>query len=124
MKADIKETEKVLEADVKTEEKYTDGNVHMEEEENSAEKTDKNTEEAESGKKAGKGMVSTRGGLYLRTVIGGLILYYAYSILSGMQTASGVSRTFLYIFTAVFGIAGVWIILDSLKRLFKKEYDE
>ena len=71
-----------------------------------------------SGKKGGRGMVSTRNGLYLRTVIGGLILYYAYTIISDT------SRTMLYVFVEIFGIAGVWIILDSLKRLFKKEYDE
>ena len=77
-----------------------------------------------SGKKGGRGMVSTRKGLYLRRVIGGLILYYAYSIISDMGTASGTSRTMFYVFVAIFGIEGVWLILDSLKRLFKKEYDE
>lgn len=82
------------------------------------------TENTGSGKKQSRGMVSTRNGLYLRTVIGGLILYYAYTILADIGTASGTSRTMLYVFVAVFGIAGIWIVLDSLKRLFKKEYDE
>lgn len=87
------------------------------------EETDKELN-SDGRKKGGRGMVSTRNGLYLRTVIGGLILYYAYTIVSDMGTASGTSRTMLYVFVAVFGIAGIWIILDSLKRLFKKEYDE
>lgn len=82
------------------------------------------TENTDSGKKQSRGMVSTRNGLYLRTVIGGLILYYAYTILADIGTVSGTSRTMLYVFVAAFGIAGIWIILDSLKRLFKKEYDE
>lgn len=82
------------------------------------------TENTGSGKKQSRGMVSTRNGLYLRTVIGGLILYYAYTILADIGTAAGTSRTMLYVFVAVFGIAGIWIVLDSLKRLFKKEYDE
>lgn len=89
-----------------------------------AETADNSEETTGGGKKSGRSMVGTRGGLYLRTVIGGLILYYAYVIVFDMGTASGTSRTILYVFGAVFGIAGVWIILDSLKRLFKKEYDE
>lgn len=89
-----------------------------------AETADNSEEAADNEKKAGRSMVGTRNGLYLRAVIGGLILYYAYTILADIGTASGTSRTLLYVFVAVFGIAGIWIILDSLKRLFKKEYDE
>ncbi len=89
-----------------------------------AETANNSEEVAGNVKKSGRSMVGTRNGLYLRTIIGGLILYYAYVIVSDMGTASGTSRTLLYVFAAVFGIAGIWIILDSLKRLFKKEYDE
>ncbi|MBD5541793.1 MAG: hypothetical protein HDR00_11515 [Lachnospiraceae bacterium] len=89
-----------------------------------AESADNGGEASDNEKKAGRSMVGTRNGLYLRAVIGGLILYYAYTIIADIGTASGTSRIWLYIFVAVFGIAGVWIILDSLKRLFKKEYDE
>lgn len=88
------------------------------------ETADNSEEGADNKKKAGRSMVGTRNGLYLRAVIGGLILYYAYTILVDIGTALGTGRTLLYVFVAVFGIAGIWIILDSLKRLFKKEYDE
>lgn len=127
MKTEMKETEKELEGNMKTEEDISGESGSAEEEKSEiaqAEADDKSEETAKDGKKAARSMVSTRNGLYLRTVIGGLILYYAYTILSDMGTASGRSRTMLYIFVAVFGVAGIWIILDSLKRLFKKEYDE
>lgn len=92
---------------------------------NSIEKNEvSEAETADNGEKSGRSMVGTRNGLYLRAIIGGLILYYAYVIVFDMGTASGTSRTILYVSAAVFGIAGIWIILDSLKRLFKKEYDE
>lgn len=118
-KTEIKETEKELE---------TGGDI----EENRIEKTeaaetetpDKSEEGEEKEKKAAGGMVSSLNGLYLRTIIGGLILYYAYNIFSGIGTASGTNRTMLYAFVAVFGIAGIWIVLDSIKRILKKEYDE
>lgn len=110
--------------DFKTEIEETEINP-VEKEEILEAETAKNSEgAADNGKKAGRSMVGTRNGLYLRAVIGGLILYYAYTILADIGTASGTSRTLLYVFVAVFGIAGIWIILDSLKRLFKKEYDE
>lgn len=116
---EVEETEKELNSGVEE---------NLAEKGNAVETEEKNEsmegESANSGKKGGRGMVSTRNGLYLRTVIGGLILYYAYTIVSDMGNASGTSRTMLYVFVAVFGIAGIWIILDSLKRLFKKEYDE
>lgn len=88
------------------------------------ETADNSEETVDDAKKSGRSMVGTRNGLYLRTVIGGLILYYAYTIFADIGTASSTNRTLLYVFVAVFGIAGIWIILDSLKRLFKKEYDE
>lgn len=108
----------------KTEIKKTEVNPVEKEETLEVEITDNSEGAADNGKKAGRGMIGTRNGLYLRAVVGGLILYYAYTILADIGTASGTSRTWLYVFVAVFGIAGIWIILDSLKRLFKKEYDE
>lgn len=109
---------------LKTEIEETEENPIEESEIAEAEDADKSEETAESGKKAVRSMAATRNGLYLRTVIGGLILYYAYTILADIGTATGTSRTMLYVFVAVFGIAGIWIIFDSIKRLFKKEYDE
>ena len=108
----------------KAEIEETEENPIEKEETLETEIADNSEEAADNGKKVGRSMVGTRNGLYLRAVIGGLILYYAYTILTDIGTASGTSRTLLYVFAAVFGIAGIWIILDSLKRLFKKEYDE
>lgn len=120
------EKDKELNTGAEMEESRAEENaaVRAEEKNEMAEAANNSEEAAGNGKKAARGMVSTRNGLYLRTVIGGLILYYAYTILSDMGTASGTSRTILYVFAAVFGIAGIGIVLDSLKRLFKKEYDE
>lgn len=86
-------------------------------------------EETEGQKESGdkgsrKSMMSTKNGLYLRTVIGGLILYYAYTIVAEIGSTSADSRAMLYVFVAVFGIAGIWIIMDSLKRIIKKEYED
>lgn len=85
--------------------------------------TVKNSEPETENKKAPRGMTSTRNGLFLRTVVGGVILYYAYSILADIGAASKGSRTMLYVFVAVFSVAGLWIVFDSLKRIIKKEYD-
>lgn len=71
-----------------------------------------------------KSMLSTKNGLYLRTVIGGLILYYAYTIVAEITSTPADKRMPLYIFAAVFGIAGIWIVIGSLKRIFKKEYED
>lgn len=109
---------------LKTEIEVTEENSIEESENAETEAANESEETAQSGKKAARSMAATRNGLYLRTVIGGLILYYAYTILSDIGTATGTSRTMLYVFVAVFGIAGIWIVFDSIKRLFKKEYDE
>lgn len=85
--------------------------------------TVRNSEPEAENKKAPRGMTSTRNGLFLRTVVGGVILYYAYSILADIGAASTGSRTMLYVFVAVFSVAGLWIVFDSLKRIIKKEYD-
>lgn len=74
-------------------------------------------------KKSPRNMTSSRNGLYLRTVIGALILYYAYTIIADIGSTPADERTMLYVFVAVFSIAGLWIVIDSVKRLLKKEYD-
>ena len=74
-------------------------------------------------KKSPRSMTSSRNGLYLRTVIGALILYYAYTIVADITSTPADERTMLYVFVAVFGIAGLWTVIDSVKRLLKKEYD-
>ena len=82
----------------------------------------KKAEEGE--KKRTQPMTATRNGLYLRTVIGGLILYYVYGILSDIAITPADKRTLLYVFTGIMAVAGIWVILDSLKKLFKKEYED
>ena len=99
---------------LKTEIEETEESSIEESENAEAEAVNESEETAKSGKKAVRSMVATRNGLYLRTVIGGLILYYAYTILSDIETATGTGRIMLYVFVAVFGIAGMWIIFDSL----------
>lgn len=79
--------------------------------------------EQEEGKKSYKGMTSTKNGLTIRALIGAFILYYAYSIASDITSTPAGQRTPLYVFIAVFVIAGILIIADSVKRLIKKEYD-
>ncbi|MGN0132060.1 MAG: hypothetical protein ACI4AA_06445 [Lachnospiraceae bacterium] len=78
----------------------------------------------EEKKKASGGMTSTRNGLCLRALIGGMILYYAYTIAADITSTPADQRTMLYVFVAIFCVAGIWIIADSLKRIFKKEYDK
>lgn len=81
-------------------------------------------EESDQEKKTSKSMTATRNGLYIRTVIGAMILYYAYSIFTDIDSTPADDRMMLYVFIAVFGIAGLWIVIDSLKRMLKKEYDK
>ncbi len=69
-------------------------------------------------------MFSTRNGLYLRTVMGGLIVYYAYSAISNIESTATSSRMPLYIISGVLALAGVIVILFSVKRLIKKEYEK
>ena len=78
----------------------------------------------EEDKKTPRRMTATRNGLYLRTVIGGLILYYVYGILSDIAITPADKRTLLYVLTAIMAVAGIWVILDSVKKLLKKEYDD
>lgn len=80
--------------------------------------------EVREEKKSRSNMTSTRTGLTLRTIIGAAILYYAYSIARDIEQTAEDSRTMLYVFIVVFGIAGIWIIFDSVKRLIKKEYEK
>lgn len=77
-----------------------------------------------SGKKEYKGMTATKNGLVLRGVIGAFVSYYGYTILADISSTPADERMPLYIFIAVFGVAGIWIIIDTIKRLIKKEYDE
>lgn len=88
--------------------------------------TEDNIEETaeEERKKTPKPMTATRNGLYLRTVIGGLMLYYVYGILSDIAITPADKRTLLYVLTAIMAVAGIWVILDSVKKLLKKEYDD
>lgn len=81
-------------------------------------------EETVDEKKEYKGMIATKNGLFLRGVIGGFILYYGYTILADISTTPADERMLLYIFIAVFGVAGLWIVIDSIKRLIKKEYED
>lgn len=78
----------------------------------------------ESEKKTTRRMTSTRNGLYFRTVIGGLMLYYVYGILSDIAITPADKRTLLYVLTGIMAVAGIWVILDSIKKLLKKEYDD
>jgi hypothetical protein len=88
-----------------------------------AESTDAENQKESTGKAQGN-MTRTKGGLTLRTIIGAAILYYAYSIVADIDSTPADSRTMLYVFVAVFGVAGIWIIADSLKRIIKKEYEK
>lgn len=81
------------------------------------------TEGDQNKKKSPRSMTSSKNGLYLRTVIGALILYYAYTIIADIGTTPADKRTMLYVFVAVFSVAGLWIVIDSVKKLLKKEYD-
>lgn len=101
----------------------------MEENKNMEEVTEDIVEETEvsdetSGKKEYKGMTATKNGLVLRGVIGAFVIYYGYTILADISSTPADERMSLYIFIAVFGVAGIWIIIDTIKRLIKKEYDE
>ncbi len=101
----------------------------MEENKNMEEVTEDIVEETEvsdetSGKKEYKGMTATKNGLVLRGVIGAFVIYYGYTILADISSTPADERMPLYIFIAVFGVAGIWIIIDTIKRLIKKEYDE
>lgn len=80
-------------------------------------------EKPEEGGKSYKGMTSTKNGLTIRALIGAFILYYAYSIASDITSTPADQRMPLYVFIVIFVIAGVWIVVDSVKRLIKKEYD-
>ncbi len=101
----------------------------MEENKNVEEVTEEIVEETEvldetTGKKVYKGMTATKNGLVLRGVVGAFIIYYGYTILADISSTPADERMPLYIFIAVFGAAGLWIIIDTIKRLIKKEYDE
>lgn len=101
----------------------------MEENKNMEEVTEDIVEETEvsdetSGNKEYKGMTATKNGLVLRGVIGAFVIYYGYTILADISSTPADERMPLYIFIAVFGVAGIWIIIDTIKRLIKKEYDE
>ncbi|MCH5281991.1 MAG: hypothetical protein J1E61_11040 [Lachnospiraceae bacterium] len=84
---------------------------------------EKTVEEGEN-KKPRRSMTSTKNGLYLRTIIGGVILYYVYGILSEISATPADKRTLLYVLTGIMAVAGIWVILDSIKKILKKEYDE
>lgn len=88
----------------------------------SAQEPDEGSQQEEK-KKSYRGMTSTKNGLTIRALIGAFILYYAYSIASDITMTPADQRAPLYVFIAVFVIAGVWIVVDSVKRLIKKEYD-
>ena len=77
-----------------------------------------------SSDKKRAGMTGGKGGLYLRTAIGAMILYYAYTIWSDITSTPASQRAPLYVFIAVFVIAGIWIVIDSVRRLIKKEYEK
>ncbi len=101
----------------------------MEENKNVGEVTEEIVEKTEvsdetTGKKAYRGMTATKNGLVLRGVVGAFIIYYGYTILADISSTPADERMPLYIFIAVFGVAGIWIIIDTIKRLIKKEYDE
>lgn len=81
-------------------------------------------EETAEKKKEYKGMTSTKNGLVLRGVIGAFIIYYGYTILADIASTPADERMPLYIFIAVFGVAGLWILIDTIKRLVKKEYED
>lgn len=81
-------------------------------------------EETTEKKKEYKGMTSTKNGLVLRGIIGAFIIYYGYTILADIASTPADERMPLYIFIAVFGVAGLWILIDTIKRLIKKEYED
>lgn len=86
--------------------------------------TGEEKEETAAKKKAYRGMTATKNGLFLRGVIGAFIVYYGYTIFADIASTPADERTPLYVFIAVFGVAGFWIIIDSVKRLLKKEYED
>ena len=70
-----------------------------------------------------KSMTSTRNGLYLRLVIGAMIVYYAYSSVSNIAETVIGKRVPIYIIAAVLAVAGIVVVIQSIIKLVKKDYD-
>ncbi len=85
--------------------------------------TGENDVVSEEPKKRAASLSSTRNGLYLRTVIGAIVVYYGYSIIKNINDTLG-NRIPLYIAAALFGVLGLFISVSSIIKLIKKDYTE
>lgn len=67
---------------------------------------------------------NTKAMLMIRVVIGGFILYLAYSILGSLNDSVGNDRYVMIAFSGLFIVAGLFIVGSSLLAIYKKQYSE
>lgn len=103
------------------ENKIVDGDMVENIDENTTE-GGKVEETAPLEKKPYRGMTSTKNGLFLRSIIGAIVIYYGYSIFTDMAPTDNPAP--LYVIAGIFALAGLLVLADSVKRLVKKQYDE
>lgn len=74
---------------------------------------------SENHKKGG----DTKVGLSLRVLVSAYVLYLAYGLIRGFGDVTGNDRIFIAIAIVVFVAAGGAILILSVKKLIKKEYE-
>ncbi|WP_099469768.1 hypothetical protein [Konateibacter massiliensis] len=68
---------------------------------------------------------STITSLGLRILVGGYLVYLAFTLIPSIQEAAGTSEMYFWIaVVAVFGLIGAVVVIFSAKSLIKGEYDK
>ncbi|NLG04997.1 MAG: hypothetical protein GX567_14375 [Clostridia bacterium] len=62
--------------------------------------------------------------IYLRMAVSAYIVYIAYDLIDAVQKAQGKNQIYMIIATAFLAVAGMTILILSIKALVKKEYYE
>lgn len=73
--------------------------------------------------KKDKRSLATKWSLVIRLLVGGYLIYTAYTLIEAIKTKNGMEQLFFIVFTALFTILGIILILMSGKSFIKGEYE-
>lgn len=64
----------------------------------------------------------TKMNLYIRILVAGYVVYLAYELVPSVQAATGNEKIWMILATAVLALAGLAIVIFSVKGLIRREY--
>lgn len=67
-------------------------------------------------------ILPNKGSLILRIVVGAYLLYTAYSLVGGISEKQGKDQIFFGVFTVIFVLLGIVLLIFSIKPLIRGEY--